>query len=453
MTMQGTLVRELTPLESSFALPWHRATEEGVLPMNVVIGVECTLSEAIVSRFDSTASILQRRHPLLRCSIGRGRVPDGDTLGALSLFDTDSPLTVEVRSASSLSMGTLESVQAECLNWKDPVPGALLARILAIRDESNSGAWAIYFVLSHAVFDGRSKQIVASEFFALLSNPQAVLPELDEATERMSFAEMLAAENVAPQDGMMDFWGGYFKARGGLKDAKLSGPSAAIAAQTATVSLLIALDATQTTGIVHKAKAQCVTVNSLLMYEWTTTVAGYAPFAVPAGIDLAAGGPMDARTSLGARYEHTLSNLFGPAGVVLASGASPEEHLRTIDSDMKKIKQNNWHVSAFSRPKSEKDMPGRWATAPLEELVTSFPNLASGFSNLGRMEFVQAEGVAVQRCWSAGGAYPDVNMICQCVTTAGVCTFSIQFVTPAHSRVDAETLVATFKARLLTMTA
>ena len=70
-----------------------------------------------------------------------------------------------------------------------------------------------------------------------------------------------------------------------------------------------------TAALVASAKAVGVTVNTLLQYEWTHAVAGYAPFNVPAGVDLAAGGPMDARSALGPKYERTLSNLFG-----LASG-------------------------------------------------------------------------------------------------------------------------------------
>ena len=64
------------------------------------------------------------------------------------------------------------------------------------------------------------------------------------------------------------------------------------------------------------------------------------------------------------------------------------------------------------------------------------------------MEFAPAEGLAVSRSWLSGGAYPDVNLICDCATTAGVCTISVQFVTPAHSRSDAESFVAAFKSQL-----
>ena len=445
----GKRVRELTPLEASFALPWHRPAEENPLPMNAVLGVQCILSEALVARFDSVASMVQQRHPLLRCSIGRGEAPDGEELGPLAIFETDTPLKVEVRGAETLKTEALEGIQAECLNWKDTSPGALLAKIVAIQDASKPGAWVIYFALCHAMLDGRSKQIVATEFFALLGDPEGTLPEMDAATERMTFAEMLADADVKPADGMGAYFGAYFKARAGLKDAKLTGPSAAIAAQTATMSLLHGLDATATTAVVKKAKSLGVTVNTLLAYEWTTTVAAHGRFNVPAGVDLTVGGPMDARSSLGLKYSHTLSNLFGPAGAVLASGASAEEHMNEISSKYKEIRAKNWHVAPFSRPKDrDKDKPDRWASAPLEEVCSSFPNSCCGFSNLGRVEFARAEGLTIERSWSAGGAYPDVNLICMCVTTAGVCTFSFQFVTPAHSRADAERLVAAFRVRL-----
>ena len=61
--------------------------------------------------------------------------------------------------------------------------------------------------------------------------------------------------------------------------------------------------------------------------------------------------------------------------------------------------------------------------------------------------------MAVERCWSAGGAYPDVNMICQCATAGGVCSFSAQFVTPAHDLAAAKALMDAFEARIVAMAA
>ena len=58
-------------------------------------------------------------------------------------------------------------------------------------------SWVGFSIMTHVAFDGRSAQVLATEFVALLAHPDAAsaaLPELDGAVERKSFREMLDAD-------------------------------------------------------------------------------------------------------------------------------------------------------------------------------------------------------------------------------------------------------------------
>ncbi|MFT5518985.1 MAG: hypothetical protein ACI9RI_001255 [Oceanospirillaceae bacterium] len=66
-------------------------------------------------------------------------------------------------------------------------------------------------------------------------------------------------------------------------------------------------------------------------------------------------------------------------------------------------------------------------------------------SNLGLIAFVKTDEFTIQRTWLAGGLYPNGNLIRQASSTAGVCTFTIQYVQPAHNVSHAERLASTFK--------
>ena len=190
-----TLVRKLTPFEASFGLPWHR--DDGVLPMNCYIAVKLTASQELTNNFKARAQqaalSVQRRHPLLGMSIGRSVPLAPQKHGFLALFKTDSSIQVEVR-PSILDKITLEAVSSECLDWKDTRPGAPTCKIIALQHGST---YVLYFAMTHAIFDGRSAQIITDEFLKLLANPEALLPTIDEATESMSLLKMLACHTVA----------------------------------------------------------------------------------------------------------------------------------------------------------------------------------------------------------------------------------------------------------------
>jgi len=439
------MLRELTAFEGTFALPWHReeGAKDNTLPMNVFVATDVKLSEGTSSRFAETARNMQARHPLLGCSIGRATPPEGETLGPLALFETGVEIPIDVRS-SSLSVDELEVANAECLNWVDTRPNAPLAKILALRGPDER--WVLYFLMTHVLFDGRSAQTFASEFLQLLADPADALPPFDPALERLTLRDMLAAENIKSEDGFGAYAGEVFSKRA---KAGLSGTDAAFEAQTGSASLFISLDADQTAALVSSAKSSGTSINTVLLAAWARATAAYAPFGMPVdATGMVCGGPIDIRPALGEKYARALSQIFGPSFMMLPLNKSHAEQHAHIDDVFKKFKATLWHATPFAREKSEKDAPTRWAESPLAELCTSFPNEACSFSNLGRVEYASSDSVTVTRTWLCGGAYPDINLICHCATTAGVCTLTIQYVTPAHNQYDVKMLGGRFVEEL-----
>ena len=435
----ATAMRELTAFEGTFALPWHRK-EEKALPMNVFVAAEVKMGEGTSDRFVEAAKKVQARHPLLGCSIGRAPPAGGEALGALALLETGVEIPVEVRK-SSLSVAELEAANAECLNWVDTAPNAPVAKVLALQGADER--WVLYFLMTHVLFDGRSAQTFASEFLELLAEPAAALPPFDPALERLTLRAMIDAEGVKSEDGFGAYAGEVFSKRA---NAGLSGADADFEAQTGTASLFIPLDADQTAALVASAKSSGTSVNTVLLAAWARATAAYAPFRMPAdATGMVCGGPIDVRPALGDKYARALSQIFGPLFMMMPLDKPHAEQYAHIDAVFKKFKETLWHATPFAREKGEKDAPKRWADTPLAELCTSFPKEACSFSNLGRIEYPSSDRLPVVRTWLCGGAYPDINMICHGATTAGVCTLTIQYVTPAHKREDIEALALAFK--------
>lgn len=283
-----------------------------------------------------------------------------------------------------------------------------------------------------------------ANFCSCSPTPAAALPPLDPAVERLTLRDMLAAECVQSKDGFGAYAGGVFSKRA---KAGLSGADAAFEAQTGSASLFISLDADETAALVGAAKSRGTSTNTVLLAAWARATAAYVPFGMPAGATgMVCGGPIDVRPALGDKYKSALSQIFGPAFMIVPLDKPHAEQHAHIDAVFKQFKSTLWHAGPFAREKNEKDAPKRWAESPLAELCTSFPKEACSFSNLGRIVFPPSDSLTVARTWLCGGAYPDINMICHCATTSGVCTLTIQYVTPAHKREDIEALALAFKS-------
>lgn len=473
-------IRELTAVEASFAMPWHRvgtADEGKVLPMNVVIGCRCTVAEdkATPEKLQAAVAAVAARHPLLGCSIRRtedgsdsanasssqeeasdqGQSERQQPLGALALFADATPVQVEIRQIPLQDGGDavnatdiIERLNEECLCWIDTRPRAPLARVIAAQDTSDPTQFCFFFCTTHVMFDGRSTQIFASEFLALIAEPAAELAATDGSLEHLTFRQMLQAEGVTPADGFMDYVGPLMPHMG--QRGHIQGDHAAFDAQTSTGCKMITLDSAETAALVAEAKTRGVTVNTVALTAWCRVVSTYAPWAVEGATHQIGGLPIDARRVLGPKFANTMSQIFGGSFLALPLDASLAEQQAHVDATVKLFVEKRWHVGSFSREKGPKDAAQRWATLPLNELITSFPKATASFSNLGRLRFdIPGDVVTVQRAWLAGGAYPDISLICHAATIAGVCTFCIQYVKPAHSVEGADQLAAAFRAELL----
>lgn len=439
------LVRRLTAFEASFALPWHRDVGD-VLPMNCYVAVRLKIDPSLADTFDARAQEavleVQKRHPLLRMSIGREPSADGQELGFLALYKTDVSLKLEIR-PSQLDTATLEQVSAECLGWIDTRSRAPLCKIIALK---NGDTCVIYFTMSHAIFDGRSSQIIAEEFLELLADPNAPLAEVDEATEGMSFKDIMVIEDVTPAGGFMDHVTQVMAAR--PEEARLAGESSKIEVQQGTGSLLVELNAKETAFCAARAKEMGVTFNSLACAAWARTVPSDPRFNVHEDGTQFLLFVADARRALPPKYASTLAQIMGPGFATVNLAKPPDDQCAYIEKIIKTTVANNWHFLPTTRDQNDSDDPTRWATAPIGELSTTFPKANAALSNLGRLAFAETSAFQVERTWLAGGLYPDSNLVCQAATTAGVCTFTIQYVMPAHSKADAKKLAKTFKREL-----
>lgn len=438
-------VRRLTPFEASFALPWHRK-EENVLPMNCYVAVRLCLDDRFVARFEQetirAVQKVQERHPLLRMTIGREQNRDKNSLGFLALFETEEPIDVEFR-PSPLDTATLEKASAECLAWKDTRQGTPLCRVLVLRSGNEA---VIFFAMSHAIFDGRSTQIIAQEFLALLNGSDAALPDIDEETEHMSFRDIMNAENIRPVDGFKDHAMRVMSAR--PEDARLTGYHALIENQQETGSLLVSLSQSETEMLAHLSRKAGVSLNSYACAAWVRTIASDPRFNVRADGTQFLLFVADARRSLPPKYSHTLAQIMGPGFATVDLKQTLVGQCTHIDRTVRETVANNWHFLPTTRNFTEADDPIRWATAPIKDLSSTFPKANAALSNLGRIDFETASIFIVERVWLAGGLYPDGNLVCQAASTNGVCTFTIQYVVPAHSKDDAGRLADRFVSEL-----
>jgi hypothetical protein len=270
------------------------------------------------------------------------------------------------------------AVSSESLNWKDTRPGAAMCKIIALQREKE---YVLYFAMTHAMFDGRSAQIIADEFLKLLADPNAILPTIDENTEGMSFKDIMDAENIQPANGFMDYVRSVMGAR--PVDGQLTGNHTKIEVQNRTGSLLVEFSAHETQLCVTKAKNMGVTFNALACAAWARTVASDQRYNVRAEGSQFLAFVVDARAALTLKYANTLAQIMGPGFATVDLTKSLADQCIHIAATVKMVIGNNWHFIPTNRGVNDGDNPTRWATAPIGELSTSFARVNATMSNLG----------------------------------------------------------------------
>eukprot|EP00040_Diaphanoeca_grandis_P020521 m.109152 g.109152 ORF g.109152 m.109152 type:complete len:449 (-) comp27933_c0_seq1:263-1609(-) len=444
-----SFVRDLSAVEATFALPWHRP-EEKVVPNNIVLGF--FLSHApnqLRAEAQQVVNIIQQRHPMLRCGIRRNtpsKCPN-DSLGRLAFFKTDKPIEIMFRECVSLHVDSpiIQDTHVELLNFTDFGAGPL-ARFVIL--ESQRLPHSVVFIHAcHAGLDGRSCEIIAKEFVSLLVDIRTKLPSVVETHELKSLKEMMVEENVLPCDGYEEHTNLVMSKR--PNDAGIKGELGDPDKQLGYGSLMLLLSSENTTKLINLAKSHGVKPNTIVSVAWANTVAQYTEFHIPNGSSMFVVNVHDARNAFGRDYASTLSTWMGPGFVSIPTDVPVQAQYALLQKQVETNATNQWYFNPATREMhAEWDAPTRWATAPMHVLSYYFRKESAAYSNLGKIVFRSSDTINVERVWLVGGVFPDSNLILQNAVTNDVSTLSIQYLRPAHSSENIQLMATSFLDRM-----